>query len=63
MQTFYIPEKDFPTYIQTYKIGDTANITNIDNKLRWIVKLEAQDAIIRPIPSLTRWEHLKAVFA
>lgn len=63
MQTFYLPELEFISYVQARKLGESVHLTNVDGKMRWIIDLDADKFILRPIPVLTRWQHLKAVFS
>lgn len=62
MQTFYLPELEFIAYVQGRKLGTNVHLKNIEGKMRYIVDLDTGQYIVRPIPVLTRWQHLKAAF-
>lgn len=63
MQTFYIPEESFPDFIKAKGIGTGARTVAVDGKIRYAVKIEAGEYIIRPIPKQpkTLLEKIKAL--
>lgn len=48
METIYIPDLDFVSYVQRLRAEGKAELIGVEGKMRWVVEEEGVRKLIRP---------------